>query len=135
VNRGARHGRWTAAVLLLCAAAVGCGIRPTSVPVDAGAPASRTACPSRLPSGAAARNPADRANQPLPDGRFAPLAAERQPAAGGLSSPPAAAAAGAEPTAAGPAPSDEDPNNEDPNNEDPNNEIPRAMPSCLQTQG
>ncbi|WP_030241593.1 hypothetical protein [Streptomyces sp. NRRL S-350] len=33
-------------VLLLLALASGCGIRPTAVPVDAGAPASRTACPT-----------------------------------------------------------------------------------------
>jgi hypothetical protein len=26
----------------------GCGIRPTAIPVDAGAPASRSACPSPL---------------------------------------------------------------------------------------
>ncbi|WP_416873576.1 hypothetical protein [Kitasatospora sp. SC0581] len=35
-----------AGVLLLVALASGCGIRPTAVPVDAGAPASRTACPT-----------------------------------------------------------------------------------------
>ncbi|WP_316523789.1 hypothetical protein [Kitasatospora brasiliensis] len=35
-----------AGVLLLLALASGCGIRPTAVPVDAGAPASRTACPT-----------------------------------------------------------------------------------------
>ncbi|MFG2903483.1 hypothetical protein ACGF13_00230 [Kitasatospora sp. NPDC048286] len=35
-----------AGVLLLIALASGCGIRPTAVPVDAGAPASRTACPT-----------------------------------------------------------------------------------------
>ncbi|MFJ7249703.1 hypothetical protein ACIQWA_34410 [Kitasatospora sp. NPDC098652] len=38
--------RRAAGVLLLLALASGCGIRPTAVPVDAGAPASRTACPS-----------------------------------------------------------------------------------------
>ncbi|MFJ9843928.1 hypothetical protein ACIRYZ_26415 [Kitasatospora sp. NPDC101155] len=38
--------RRTAGVLLLFALASGCGIRPTAVPVDAGAPASRTACPA-----------------------------------------------------------------------------------------
>ncbi|MER5862687.1 hypothetical protein [Kitasatospora sp. NPDC002040] len=34
--------------------AAGCGIRPTAVPVDAGAPASRTACPTpvRVPQAA-----------------------------------------------------------------------------------
>ncbi|MDH6580113.1 hypothetical protein [Kitasatospora sp. MAP5-34] len=36
------------------AALSGCGIRPTAVPVDAGPPASRTACPSpvRVPEAA-----------------------------------------------------------------------------------
>ncbi|MFE6053595.1 hypothetical protein ACFQ6N_22820 [Kitasatospora sp. NPDC056446] len=38
--------RRTAGVLLLLALGSGCGIRPTAVPVDAGAPASRTACPT-----------------------------------------------------------------------------------------
>ncbi|MBO1417381.1 hypothetical protein [Streptomyces sp. FH025] len=38
--------RRTGGVLLLLALASGCGIRPTAVPVDAGAPASRTACPT-----------------------------------------------------------------------------------------
>ncbi|MBV6696558.1 hypothetical protein [Kitasatospora aureofaciens] len=38
--------RRTAGVLILLALASGCGIRPTAVPVDAGAPASRTACPT-----------------------------------------------------------------------------------------
>ncbi|GAA0692789.1 hypothetical protein GCM10010193_54210 [Kitasatospora atroaurantiaca] len=48
--------RRTAAGAALLAAALtavtGCGIRPTAVPVDAGAPASRTACPSpvRVPA-------------------------------------------------------------------------------------
>ncbi len=31
---------------LVATVATGCGIRPTAVPVDAGRPASRTACPS-----------------------------------------------------------------------------------------
>ncbi|GAA2254576.1 MULTISPECIES: sortase-dependent protein [Kitasatospora] len=41
--------RTAAAAALLTAVlatATGCGIRPTAVPVDAGAPASRTACPN-----------------------------------------------------------------------------------------
>ncbi|GAB7182698.1 hypothetical protein ATKI12_2529 [Kitasatospora sp. Ki12] len=38
--------RRAAGVLFLLALASGCGIRPTAVPVDAGAPASRTACPT-----------------------------------------------------------------------------------------
>ncbi len=42
-------GRWALALVgaaVTAALATGCGIRPTAVPVDAGAPASRTACPS-----------------------------------------------------------------------------------------
>ncbi|MFI6153520.1 hypothetical protein ACIBCA_12565 [Kitasatospora sp. NPDC051170] len=38
--------RRSAGVVALLALASGCGIRPTAVPVDAGAPASRTACPT-----------------------------------------------------------------------------------------
>jgi hypothetical protein len=38
--------RRAAGVVFLLALASGCGIRPTAVPVDAGAPASRTACPT-----------------------------------------------------------------------------------------
>ncbi|WP_282205901.1 hypothetical protein [Kitasatospora fiedleri] len=34
--------------LLATALLTGCGIRPTAVPVDAGAPASRTACPNEV---------------------------------------------------------------------------------------
>lgn len=44
-------------MVLLGAAAAGCGIRPTSVPVDAGAPASRTACPSPIPAPTASVTP------------------------------------------------------------------------------
>ncbi|MFE7189194.1 hypothetical protein [Kitasatospora sp. NPDC057541] len=68
---GARPRRpFAAAALLgLAALATACGIRPTAVPVDAGAPASRTACPTvaRIPTapstptggaGAAAQAPA-----------------------------------------------------------------------------
>ncbi|MCX4753178.1 hypothetical protein [Kitasatospora purpeofusca] len=41
-----------AALVGLAVLAAGCGIRPTAVPVDAGAPASRTACPTvaRIPT-------------------------------------------------------------------------------------
>ncbi|MFC5662855.1 hypothetical protein ACFP3U_07640 [Kitasatospora misakiensis] len=41
-----------AALLGLAVLVTGCGIRPTAVPVDAGAPASRTACPTvaRIPT-------------------------------------------------------------------------------------
>jgi hypothetical protein len=48
--------RRAAALVLLGAVAAGCGIRPTAVPVDAGAPASRTACPTpvQVPKAAAA---------------------------------------------------------------------------------
>ncbi|MFJ5118503.1 hypothetical protein [Kitasatospora sp. NPDC088548] len=47
-------------VLFLAALAVGCGIRPTAVPVDAGAPASRTACPTtpHIPTALATPSPA-----------------------------------------------------------------------------
>ncbi|MCD0481846.1 hypothetical protein LO771_05315 [Streptacidiphilus sp. ASG 303] len=38
--------RGAAVVVLLGASVAACGIRPTAVPVDAGAPASRTACPT-----------------------------------------------------------------------------------------
>ncbi|MFB7476159.1 hypothetical protein [Kitasatospora sp. NPDC056184] len=49
-----------AALLGLAALAVGCGIRPTAVPVDAGAPASRTACPTvaRIPTAPSTPSPA-----------------------------------------------------------------------------
>ncbi|MFE0465199.1 hypothetical protein ACFW1A_38700 [Kitasatospora sp. NPDC058965] len=46
------------AVGLLALLATGCGIRPTAVPVDAGAPASRTACPSPVHPPAAPASPA-----------------------------------------------------------------------------
>ncbi|MQS12572.1 hypothetical protein F7Q99_09800 [Streptomyces kaniharaensis] len=47
-------------VLLLLALASGCGIRPTAVPVDGGAPASRTACPTapHVPTAPATPTPA-----------------------------------------------------------------------------
>ncbi|MED7952221.1 hypothetical protein [Streptomyces sp. BE303] len=41
-----RRSFGAAALLGLAVLAAGCGIRPTAVPVDAGAPASRTACPT-----------------------------------------------------------------------------------------
>ncbi|MEV7023936.1 hypothetical protein [Kitasatospora sp. NPDC093558] len=52
--------RRAAGVLLLLALASGCGIRPTAVPVDAGAPASRTACPTapHIPTALATPAPA-----------------------------------------------------------------------------
>ncbi|MFF2656837.1 hypothetical protein ACFVUH_05680 [Kitasatospora sp. NPDC058032] len=48
-----------AALLGLAALATACGIRPTAVPVDAGAPASRTACPTvaRIPTAPSAPTP------------------------------------------------------------------------------
>ncbi|MFD8593642.1 hypothetical protein ACFV1L_01405 [Kitasatospora sp. NPDC059646] len=60
------------AVVLLAGSTVllaGCGIRPTAVPVDAGAPASRTACPTSvlMPVAPAASVPA--AATPAPTGR------------------------------------------------------------------
>ncbi|WP_380278968.1 hypothetical protein [Kitasatospora purpeofusca] len=56
-----RRRPFAPAVLLgLAALAAGCGIRPTAVPVDAGAPASRTACPTvaRIPTAPSAPSPA-----------------------------------------------------------------------------
>ncbi|MER5637027.1 hypothetical protein ABT095_08730 [Kitasatospora sp. NPDC002227] len=55
-----RTVRTAVGFLLAAAALTGCGIRPTAVPVDAGAPASRTACPSPLhvPEAATTRTPA-----------------------------------------------------------------------------
>ncbi|MDH6136001.1 hypothetical protein P3T37_005420 [Kitasatospora sp. MAA4] len=52
-----RQARWAVALgtaALTAVLATGCGIRPTAVPVDAGAPASRTACPSPVHVPAAA---------------------------------------------------------------------------------
>ncbi|MER5356018.1 hypothetical protein ABT093_37570 [Kitasatospora sp. NPDC002551] len=61
MNRLRRRQPFAAAALLgLAALAAGCGIRPTAVPVDAGAPASRTACPTvaRIPTAPSAPSPA-----------------------------------------------------------------------------
>ncbi|MCX4748614.1 hypothetical protein OG455_24365 [Kitasatospora sp. NBC_01287] len=74
-SRAGRPRRLAAA--LGAAAAVvalvgGCGIRPTAVPVDAGAPASRTACPSPVHPPAAPLAPV---NTPTP----APFGAARSP--------------------------------------------------------
>ncbi|MER7707984.1 hypothetical protein ABTX81_34470 [Kitasatospora sp. NPDC097605] len=60
-NRTGGRRPWAAAALLgLAALAAGCGIRPTAVPVDAGAPASRTACPTvaRIPTAPGMPSPA-----------------------------------------------------------------------------
>ncbi|MEV6974349.1 hypothetical protein [Kitasatospora sp. NPDC093806] len=48
-----------AALLGVAVLATGCGIRPTAVPVDAGAPASRTACPTvaRIPTAPSTPSP------------------------------------------------------------------------------
>ncbi|MGW2254907.1 hypothetical protein ACWCXH_32700 [Kitasatospora sp. NPDC001660] len=56
--------RRTSGVLLLLALASGCGIRPTAVPVDAGAPASRTACPTAPHVPTALATPAPAAPSP-----------------------------------------------------------------------
>ncbi|MFF8771686.1 hypothetical protein [Kitasatospora sp. NPDC015120] len=59
-GRGPRRPLAAAALLGLAALAAGCGIRPTAVPVDAGAPASRTACPTvaRIPTAPSTPSPA-----------------------------------------------------------------------------
>ncbi len=56
---GARRATAGAVLLtaLVAVLATGCGIRPTAVPVDAGGPASRTACPSPVQVPAAAATP------------------------------------------------------------------------------
>ncbi|GAA1955042.1 hypothetical protein [Kitasatospora viridis] len=54
---GGRFRRWALAAGAATAVALlagGCGIRPTAIPVDAGAPASRTSCPTPLRPPAAA---------------------------------------------------------------------------------
>ncbi|GAA2130772.1 hypothetical protein GCM10009760_03730 [Kitasatospora kazusensis] len=60
--------RRAAVGIIALAALSGCGIRPTAVPVDAGAPASRTACPSpvRVPEAA------DTSATPKPSGSVTP---------------------------------------------------------------
>ncbi|GAA1224105.1 hypothetical protein GCM10009665_12950 [Kitasatospora nipponensis] len=60
-GRHGRYRRWAAALgvaALTSALATGCGIRPTAIPVDAGAPASRTACSSPVHPPAAPTTPA-----------------------------------------------------------------------------
>jgi hypothetical protein len=83
-----------AAALLGALALTGCGIRTTAVPVDAGEPASRTACP---PSGSAAAGvlqPPDRLASaaatpvPAPEGDATPWA-QLSPAAPATPSPAA----------------------------------------------
>ncbi|MFC9325460.1 hypothetical protein [Kitasatospora sp. NPDC057015] len=92
---------------LLAVLATGCGIRPTAVPVDAGRPASRTACPSPVQVPTAAATPtAD------PSAQRAPAATSPTPrpsssaraAAGNGASPSAARTPAAAPTAVAPGP-------------------------------
>ncbi|MFC8451357.1 hypothetical protein [Kitasatospora sp. NPDC057223] len=56
---GSRRAAAGAALLsaLVALLTTGCGIRPTTLPVDAGGPASRTACPSPVQVPAAAATP------------------------------------------------------------------------------
>ncbi|MFJ4097271.1 hypothetical protein ACIPYS_37385 [Kitasatospora sp. NPDC089913] len=97
-----------AALVGLAVLAAGCGIRPTAVPVDAGAPASRTACPTvariptapSTPSGAVGGPPQAAAAHGAPT----PTAAAHPAPPGGSASPspsvvaPTASAASAAPT-------------------------------------
>ncbi|WP_035801015.1 hypothetical protein [Kitasatospora mediocidica] len=67
VNQPAGTTRWVVALgaaAFTALLATGCGIRPTAVPVDAGAPASRTACPSPVHVPAAASTPAPAPHSP-----------------------------------------------------------------------
>ena len=57
LNSTTRRALALVAAALTAVLATSCGIRPTAVPVDAGAPASRTACPSPLHVPAAATTP------------------------------------------------------------------------------
>ncbi|MFJ3791882.1 hypothetical protein [Kitasatospora sp. NPDC090091] len=81
--------RPAAGAVLLLALATGCGIRPTAVPVDAGAPASRTACPTvvLVPTAPATPSAATPASAPTVQG--AP------PAKAGASPSPSAVASAA----------------------------------------
>ncbi|KQV18363.1 MULTISPECIES: hypothetical protein [unclassified Kitasatospora] len=62
--------------------AAGCGIRPTAVPVDAGAPASRTACPTpvRVPEAAEPTPSLPSAQPTLAPARPTPGAVSKSPA-------------------------------------------------------
>ncbi|WP_033213413.1 hypothetical protein [Kitasatospora phosalacinea] len=83
--------------LIAPALLAGCGIRPTEVPVDAGAPASRTACPSEV---LAPRAPDTASPSPAPG---APPSATARP---GASAAPAVPAPSQSPfTAPSPSPS------------------------------
>ncbi len=94
--RSARRARALAVLaggLLAPALLAGCGIRPTEVPVDAGAPASRTACPGEVlvpmapesasPSAAPAPGPSPAAGRtPAPAPSATPSSAFVAPSAG-----------------------------------------------------
>ncbi|WP_395295886.1 hypothetical protein ACF9IK_22200 [Kitasatospora hibisci] len=81
--------RPAAGAVLLLALATGCGIRPTAVPVDAGAPASRTACPTVVHVPTAPATPSATAPAaPAPTVQGAP------PAKAGASPSPSAAPSG-----------------------------------------
>ncbi|MEU4117652.1 hypothetical protein AB0F71_24530 [Kitasatospora sp. NPDC028055] len=92
--------RRAAGVLLLLALASGCGIRPTAVPVDAGAPASRTACPSapHIPTALATPTPPAPAATPARGAAKASASPSPTPVAPG--SPPPDNVFSAVPTAA-----------------------------------
>ncbi|WP_329564741.1 hypothetical protein [Kitasatospora sp. NBC_01266] len=95
MNRTTNSGIWSRWAMALAvgvataALASGCGIRPTAVPVDAGAPASRTACPSPVHPPAAMATPspavtypangASRTPAPQPTGAPSPMAAAPSP--------------------------------------------------------
>lgn len=75
--------RHPAALVLLAGAVTllsGCGIRPTEVPVDAGAPASRTACPTApaVPAAPASPSPSPSPSA-SPTGIFVAPSASRCP--------------------------------------------------------
>ncbi|MFC5646715.1 hypothetical protein [Kitasatospora cinereorecta] len=86
----------TALALVAQLALAGCGIRPTAVPVDAGAPASRTACPSPVQVPNAPSSPRRAAPAPAPSvtpGASAPGSAPGSArATGGASAAPSVTA-------------------------------------------
>jgi len=93
-----RHLALLAGGLLAPGLLAGCGIRPTEVPVDAGAPASRTACPSEV---LAPRAPG---SAPATPGT-APGAAPASSATPSATPRPGGSAVPASPAPASPAPS------------------------------
>ncbi|WP_031073461.1 hypothetical protein [Streptomyces sp. NRRL WC-3742] len=80
--------RRSAGVVVLLALASGCGIRPTAVPVDAGAPASRTACPTTPHVPTALATPAPTPAVTPARGGAAKGAASPSPAPAQASAPP-----------------------------------------------